>query len=108
MFLDLDLDLTVQHGKYWHRTTQHGVPTSERVWCSLSKAELRQHKVNAGCANLGYPPHIFTWTICAQPVVEHSELILILSATVGHTEISLYHDDVTLVLFEDKGQQPPV
>ena len=75
--LSRTLDLTVQHGRHWHSTAQHGMPPSERVLCSLNKAELRQHKVNAGCANLGYPPQIFTQTICTQTVVEHSEFILI-------------------------------
>ena len=44
--LSRTLDLTAQHGRHWHRIAQHGVPTSERVLCSMSKAELRQHKVN--------------------------------------------------------------
>ena len=72
----------------------------------MSKAELRQHKVNVGYANLGYLLQIFIRTICAQPVVEHSELILVLSVTVRHTQISLYNGDVILVLFKDEGQQP--
>lgn len=50
---------------------------------------------------------MFTQIVRAQPAVGHSELILVWSATGGHTVTWLWHSDVILLFSENKKTTKP-
>lgn len=97
------LEWTLCPGTHGLRTTVRGEPTSEKMLCSVNKAQLRQLWGRARCPNWEYPTQLCTLRLRACGVADNSKKLLVWSSTVGHIASWLWHSHVNLVLFGNKG-----